>query len=129
MALDILYGFPNATVVYLCGKHIALFIIAVFSLMLDVVYTVLLFSWQWLLRYQEKPILCWVRNHKLCQFLELYHAPYTFGQRYWTGLLLLMRVVLYIVSAINVSGNPRVAVVSTISLVCFLPLLKGFLAI
>ena len=120
---------PDATVGYLSGKHIALFIAAVFILLLGVVYTALLFSWQWLLRYQEKPILCWVRNQKLCQFLEPYHAPYTFGQRYWTGLLLLVRVVLYIVSAINMSGNPRVALVSTITLIGFLPLLKGFLAI
>ena len=120
---------PDATVGYFSGKHIALFIAAVFIFMTGVVYTILLFSWQWLLRYQEKPILCWVRNQKLCQFLEPYHAPYTFGQRYWTGLLLLIRVMLYIVSAINVSGNPRLALVSTITLVGFLPLLKGFLAI
>ena len=120
---------PDATVFYLSGKHIALFITAVLILMLGVVYTTLLFSWQWFLQYQEKRFLCWARNQKLCQFLEPYHAPYTFGQRYWTGLLLLVRVVLYMVSAINVSGNPRVALVSTITMVGFLLLLKGFLAI
>ena len=120
---------PDGTVSYLSGKHIALFIAAVFILILGIVYTGLLFSWQWLLRYQHKKIFKWVGNQKLCQFLEPYHAPYNFKHRYWTGLLLLIRVVLYTVSAINVSGDPRVALVSTICLVGFLPLLKGFLVI
>ena len=120
---------PDGTVSYFSGKHIALFIAAVFILILGIVYTGLLFSWQWLLRYQHKKIFKWARNQKLCQFLEPYHAPYNFKHRYWTGLLLLIRVVLYTVSATNVSGDPRVVLVSTICLVGILPLLRGFLAI
>ena len=120
---------PDGTVSYFSGKHIALFIAAVFILILGIVYTGLLFSWQWLLRYQHKKIFKWARNQKLCQFLEPYHAPYNFKHRYWTGLLLLVRAVLYIVSATNVSGDPRVALVSTIFLVGFLLLLKGLLGV
>ena len=39
--------------------------------------------------------------------MDAYHAPYVTKNRYWTGLLLLARVVLYLTAAINVSGEPR----------------------
>ena len=120
---------PDATIGYLRGRHIVLFLAAIFIVVLSIVYTALLFSWQWLLHYQHKTAFGWVRNQKLCQFLEPYHAPYSFKHRYWTGLLLLVRVVLYVISAINVSGDPRVALVSTVILVTFLLLLKGFLGV
>ena len=38
-------------------------------------------------------------------FVEPYHAPYAFKHRYWTGLLLLVRVTVYVISAANVSGD------------------------
>ena len=40
---------PDATVTYLQGKHIVLFIAALSLLQLGLIYTFLLFSWQWLL--------------------------------------------------------------------------------
>ena len=40
--------------------------------------------------------------------MDAYHAPYTARNRYWTGLLLLARVILYLTAAINVSGEPSV---------------------
>ena len=118
---------PDATVSYLRGKHIVLFIVAILILLTGVAYTVLLFSWQWLLHHQDKKVFKWTRHQKLCHFIEPYHAPYTFEQRYWTGLLLLVRVVLYIISAVNVTGDPRVSLVSTNVLVGLLPLVKGVL--
>ena len=38
-------------------------------------------------------------------FIEPYHAPYVFKHRYWTGLLLLVRVIVHIISVANVSGD------------------------
>ena len=38
-------------------------------------------------------------------FVEPYHAPYAFKHRYWTGLLLLARVIIYGISAADVSGD------------------------
>ena len=99
---------PDGTVGYLKGKHVALFVAAVLILLAGVVYTTILFSWQWLLHYQDKTILKWVRNQKLCHFLEPYHAPYSFEYRYWTGLLLLVRALLYITAALNVSNDPAI---------------------
>lgn len=58
-------------------------------------------------------IFRWVRHQKLRLFLEPYHAPYTFKHRYWTGLLLLSRVILYVVTAVNIDNDPRVNLLAT----------------
>ena len=99
----------DATVDYLKGKHIVLFIVAILILVAGVLFTLILFTWQWLLHYQNKAIFWWVRYLKLHHFVEPYHAPYNFKHRYWTGLLLLVRSVLYfIISVLNVSNDPSV---------------------
>ena len=58
-------------------------------------------------------------------FLEPYHAPYTAKYRYWTGLLLFVRV--YLLS-LNFTLDPRVELMSTIFVVGGLILLKGVTA-
>ena len=58
-------------------------------------------------------------------FLEPYHAPYTAKHRYWTGLLLFVRLLLYIISFLNFSLDQRVYLLSVILLVGGLILLKG----
>ena len=52
-------------------------------------------------------VVKWIRSAKLTSFMDAYHAPYVTKNHYWTGLLLLARVVLYLTAAINVSGEPR----------------------
>ena len=116
---------PDASVDYLQGKHVPLFIIAVLILSTGVVYTILLFSWQWLLRYQDMTIFRWVRWQKLRLFLEPYHAPYTFKHRYWTGLLLLVRVVLYVTSAVNIDNDPRINLLAIGLIISGIIILKG----
>ena len=121
---------PDATVDYLKGRHIVLFAIALLILLASVVYTGLLFLWQWLLLHRNKCfIIKWLtKNQKLCHFIEPYHAPYTFEQRYWTGLLLFVRVILYVISAVNLTGDPQVSLISIVIVVGFLPVLKSILA-
>ena len=94
---------PDATVPYLSRKHAVLFLVAILILIAGTAYTSILISWQWLLRYNKIFI-----NQKLYMFLESYHAPYNNKHRYWTGLLLLVRVILYVISAINISNNPDI---------------------
>lgn len=60
-------------------------------------------------------------------FLEPYHAPYTVNHRYWTGLLLLVRAVLFIVSAANASSDPGVDLLAIGIAMTGLLLLKGYL--
>ena len=115
----------DATIEYLSPKHFALFVVAILILFSGTVYTFLLFSWQWLLLYQDKWLFRWVRNQKLCQFLEPYHAPYTFKHRYWTGLLLLVRVILFTILATNTSQDPNLSLVAISIAVSNLILIKG----
>ena len=96
--------------------------------LLCMLYTALIFSWQWLLRYQDKAIFKWVRYQKLRHCLEPYHAPYTAKYRYWTGLLLFVRAILYLISAFNVSLVRCVDLMSVIFIVGGLIFLKGVTA-
>ena len=117
----------DASVGYLTGKHIALFVIAFLIIIVGICYNALLLFWQWLLRCQDKAVFMWVKYQKLCLFIEPYHAPYVDKHRYWAGLLFLIRVVLYIVFALNVNGDPRITLVAIILTVGGLLLIKGFL--
>lgn len=104
---------PDASIDYLVDRrHIVLFIVAIAILLASLLYTVLLFTWQWILRCPTSRIK-WIRNPKLSSFLETYHIPYEPKHRYWTGLLLLVRVVIYLVSAFNLNANPRFTLSTT----------------
>jgi hypothetical protein len=98
---------PDASIPYLSGKHIPLGILAISILVIGVAYTFGLIAWQWLIRLPDIAVLKWIKSAKLTAFMDAYHAPYVTKNRYWTGLLLLARVVLYLTAAINVSGEPR----------------------
>ena len=119
---------PDATVRYLGGKHIALFITAVIILLVGLIYTTLIFAWQWLLRLPRWSVFKRVQHPKLFYFIGTYHEPYNSSYRYWPGLLLIARAILYLVSALNVSGNPQVVFVSIISTVGSITILKVLLA-
>ena len=116
----------DATVKYLSVKHIPQFIVAVLVLLVGLVYTTLLFSWQCLLHLPKWRIFKWSRNPSIQTFIETYHTPYSPRHRYWTGLLLIAQVIMYLVAATNVSNDPTVALVSISIVVGFLVFLKGF---
>ena len=118
---------PDATIAYFSGKHTVLLIVATLILIVGIAYTALLFSWQWMLLHQRRKVFKWVRYQRLSLLIEPYHAPYNFKHRYWTGMLLLIRVVLYIISAMNVSGDPGVGLLATGVLVSGLIVFKALL--
>ena len=99
---------PDASVEYFKGKHIPLGVTALFLLLLCVIFTVLVFFWQWLSYFDDNKLLKLIKRQKMSHFIETYQAPYTPRNRYWTGLLLIVRIILYVASSINVSGNPNV---------------------
>ena len=117
---------PDATVSYFLGKHSALFIAAVFILTICAAYTILIFSWQWLLHLQNKKYFRWLLRQKLSLFIQSYHVPFTPQHRYWTGLLLVIRIILYLTSAVNVSSDPSISLLVTGIVVSFLLFLKGY---
>ena len=118
---------PDATIRYLPEKHILLFLAALLILLVGVIYNVLLFSWQWLLCLPRWRIFRWTSDQKLQTFIETYHTPYTPKHRYWTGLLLIARAVLYLVAAVNVSNDPTVALTAIFFTICCILALKAFI--
>jgi predicted outer membrane repeat protein len=89
------------------GGHLALFL---FSLLIFVLialpYTLLIVSVQFLRRYSHLYPLKWVT--KLMPIFDAYLGPYKHKHGYWTGLLFLVRVLLVVVFAINILGNPAI---------------------
>ena len=115
----------DGNVKYLQGKHIALFIVVLLIILVGVPFTILLFVWQWLVKVPKWKLFNWTRNTKLNVFISTYHVPYNCRYRYWTGLLLLVRVVMYITVAVTVSVNPQVPLFLIINLVGGLLFLEG----
>ena len=90
---------------FLQGKHIPLFIVAILTLtLLSVPYTLSLITIQWLRKVSHFRIFSWVG--KLMPLFDSYIGPYRHKHCYWTGLLLLMRVVILLVLSLNQSNNP-----------------------
>ena len=118
---------PDATIKHLSGIHIPLFITAVFILIIGLAYTVLLFSWQWLLLLPKWKIFKWIRNQRLQTFVETYSIPYTPKHRYWTGLLLLARAALCLIAATNVSNDPQLKLTSIIFIIGGIIFLKSLI--
>ena len=103
----------DANIPYLSGKHIPLFITALVIVIIGITYTFILFSWQWLVYCPNRGPLRWIiGNTKVIAFMDAYHNPYNKDHRYWIGLLLLLRFLLYLVFALNVSEDPRINLLS-----------------
>ena len=93
---------------YLSSKHIPLFIAALgFLIFLFLPYTLVLLFGQWMRKSRLK-IFSPINNYRILFFLEAYHAPYTEKHRYWTGLMLTLRCLLFLVFAFNTFGNPSI---------------------
>ena len=117
---------PDASINYLQHKHIPLFLTGIVIVAVGLMYTTLLFSWQWILSFPDKRIFLWIRNTKLNSFIEAYHAPYKPKYRYWTGLLLFIRALQNIAIAANVSGNPRNSLLVVCVLILCLIMFKSY---
>ena len=117
---------PDATVKYLKGSHIPLFLLGILILGLVLLYTILLFSWQWLLPLSNKMLFRFVRNTRLNLFMEANLAPYKPKYRFWTGLLLFVRIILHLVPAMNYNNNPHLNLLAVGLSVTFLIALKAY---
>jgi predicted outer membrane repeat protein len=117
---------PNANMAYADHKLklTILIILAVVILIFGMLYTVLIFSWQWLLHCPRSKLFKWTRNQKLHSFINTYHTPNTARHRYWTGMLLVVRVIIYLVAAFSSSSELPITVLSTVVLMCSLLLYK-----
>ena len=102
---------------FLKGKHAGLFVASLLLLLLlSIPYTVSLVSIQWLQRVSHFSCLCWV--HRLMPLFDAYTGPYKHKHRYWTGLLLLIRVIFLMIFTLNTTNNPAINLI-TISVISF----------
>ena len=117
---------PNANIAFANHKLelTILIILAIIILLIGMLYTVLIFSWQWLLHCPRSKLFKWTRNQKLHSFIDTYHTPNTAKHRYWTGMLLLVRVIVYLVAAFSSSSELPITLLSTVLLMCCLLLYK-----
>ena len=114
---------------YLREKHIALAVTAFLIILVGVPYTLLHFFWQWLIRSPNSKLFRWTKDTRLIAIITTYHAPYNYKHRYWTGLLLIVRVTLYITAALFQSSNPQIPLVVTNVLIGGLFFLKSIIGI
>ena len=97
----------DGNIQYAMGGHLALFLFSlIFLLAIGFPYALLIFTVQFLRRYSGKRFLRWV--NKLMPIFDAYLGPYKPKQGYWTGLLLFVRVLLVVVFAVDVFGNPAI---------------------
>ena len=120
---------PDGNVKYFQGKHIPLVLVALLIILIGLLYTILLFLWQWIVRAPRWKAFKWTRNTKLNAFIVTYHVPHNSKYRYWTGLLLLVRVVLYVTASVTVSASPQTFPLISIILIGGLFLFKGVLGL
>ena len=119
----------DGNVKYFKGKHIPLALAALLIVVISLPYTILLLFWQWIVRLPRWKILKWTRDSKLNMFMDTHHTPYSRKCRYWTGLLLLVRVVLYIIASVTVSSSPQTLPLVTGILIGAIILIKGVLGL
>ena len=99
----------DGNIQYLRGKHIPLFLVALLTfLVLFLPYTFLLTVRQWLQAKSNRRFFYWINNPRIKPFLDAYQAPYRDQHRYWTGLMLCLRCILFHMSILVsvVSADP-----------------------
>ena len=97
----------DGNIEFLTGKHIPLFIVTLLMLiLLSIPYTVSLMNIQWLQKISHYRFLSWA--HRLMPLFDAYTGPYKHKHRYWTGLLLLARVILLTIFSLSQINNPSV---------------------
>ena len=114
----------DGNVRYFRDRHIPLFTAAMVCLFLP--YTMLLIFSQCLQAKSELKIFSCINSRYVKPFLDAYHAPYTNKHRYWTGMMLLLRLVLFLISAVNALGDPNVNLLAiVITAILALPTIPG----
>ena len=103
----------DGTIDYLGKKHIPLFVAAMIVVTVLVLpYMLILLNIRWLQAYSHYQPLFWINKFK--PLLDAYIGPYKDKHRYWTGFLLLLRIILFVVFSANISGNPSINLLAVI---------------
>ena len=96
--------FYDGNIDYLRGKHIPLFLVILLLQILIGIYPLSLVSCQWLVKISHYRAMSWVQ--KLKPFFDAYTGPCKASHCYWTGLLLIVRIILLIVFTLKLNDSP-----------------------
>ena len=109
----------DSNIEYLHGKHIVLFIAAVLALLFFLIpYTLVLLLIQCLPKLNCR-IFFWVK--KLKPLFDAYTGPYKDRYRFWTGFLLVVRTVLFLIFTVGNPGLNLTAISATSTCLAFAP--------
>ena len=109
----------DGNVDYLKGKHIPLFMAALLViLVLSLPYTAVLLFIQCLQLKAKYRVLFWIGKFK--PLFDAYTGPYQDKHRYWTGFLLLVRAILFLIFSVNIFGDPAINLLTIVATVLFL---------
>lgn len=115
----------NGNIHYLQGKHIPLFAIGILILLfLFLPYTILLLFGQCLRMLPRRRGLMWVNSNTMISILDSYHAPYRKRHRFWTGLLLVIRCVVFTMTIYRGRYNIQINLIATLLAVLFILMYK-----
>ena len=102
----------DGNIEYLERKHVPLFAVALALLVfLFVPYTLLLMFGQCIrsMPTQRRCVLRFLNSAAFVSIMDAYHAPYNNRHRYWTGLMLLSRCVLFLAFSFNYNNSGLLA--------------------
>ena len=105
----------DGNVEFLQGKHIPLFLVTVVFVLLSLPYTLILLTIQFLYKISHYRLMFWVQRLK--PFFDAYTGPYRDNHRYWTGLLLIARIILLTSFSLNQSNKPTINLIIIIVVV------------
>ena len=117
----------DGNIKYLHDKHIPLFVVSLIFLFFGIIYTGLILSGQWLQRYTGKYCRSSIDPFILLKpFIDAYNGPYKDKYRFWTGLLLMIRLFVTGLFAVTTGIVPQVNnYVITIIVIILLPASRG----
>ena len=111
----------DGNVPFLQGKHIALFTMAVAVTLLFILpFTLLVLLAPCIQAWSNHRPLQWI-HIRFKPLLDAYQAPFKDKFRYWAGLMLVVRNILFIIFAFNTLGDPNINLAVTAT--AMLPLL------
>ena len=108
----------DSNIIYLQGIHIYLFVACTAALLLLFLpYTLVILFGPCLQAKSHYKIFFWVGRLK--PIFDAYLGPYKDQYRYWTGILLLARIMVLLLSAGNVLGDVSINLVA-ITIICYI---------
>jgi len=109
---------------YLHGKHIPLFVVAVVFGIISLPYTFSLLFIQFLQKNSHMRMFTWV--NKLKPIVDAYTGPHNNKYYFWTGMLLLLRCILFTTFELNILGTSGVNLLAiVVACMCILPFIRG----